>query len=106
MTPIRTLRLKSMKQISIHQHRKVKFFINEYSYWIFFKGNLLYLPSNIAARSTVNEGNASVDNQRAIKQLEMSNKIQTGLELKIETLKKEIRTLIESFLFFIHRFSF
>lgn len=61
--------------------------------------------SNIAARSTINEGN-TVDNQRAMKQLEMSNKIQTGLELKIETLRKEIRTsLIESFLFFIDRFS-
>lgn len=76
--------------------------------WIFFKGNLLFLPShvsNIAARSTINEGN-TVDNQRAMKQLEMSNKIQTGLELKIETLRKEIRTsLIESFLFFIDRFS-
>jgi hypothetical protein len=46
-------------------------------------------------RSTsINDGNqlvTSVDNQRAMKQLEMSNKIQTGLELKIDTLKKEIR---------------
>ena len=44
----------------------------------------------------MNEGNSSftsVDNQRAMKQLELSNKIQTGLELKIDTLKKEIRTL-------------
>jgi len=43
-------------------------------------------------RSTItNDGNqliTSVDNQRAMKQLEMSNKIQTGLELKIDTLKK------------------
>jgi hypothetical protein len=28
-----------------------------------------------------------------MKQLEISNKIQTGLELKIDTLKKEIRKL-------------
>jgi hypothetical protein len=44
--------------------------------------------------STTNDGNQvvnSVDNQRAMKQLEISNKIQTGLELKIDTLKKEIR---------------
>jgi chromosome segregation ATPase len=50
-------------------------------------------------RSTsINDGNQlvnSVDNQRAMKQLEMSNKIQTGLELKIDTLKKEIRKEIQ-----------
>ncbi len=64
------------------------------------KGNLLLLPSHLSVfglRSTkiINDDNQSVinsvDNQRAIKQLEMSNKIQTGLELKIDTLKKEIR---------------
>lgn len=64
--------------------------------------------SNTGARSMMNEGNLSstpMDNQRAMKQLEMSNKIQTGLELKIETLKKDIRTLIKSFSFFTHRIS-
>jgi hypothetical protein len=60
------------------------------------KGNLLLLPHNLSIFG-VNSGNeanpilTSVDNQRAMKQLEMSNKIQTGLELKIDTLKKEIR---------------
>ena len=48
-------------------------------------------------RSTANhESNSlasSVDNQRAMKQLELSNKIQTGLELKIDTMKKEISKL-------------
>jgi len=50
--------------------------------------------------TTTNDGNQlinSVDNQRAMKQLEISNKIQTGLELKIDTLKKEIRKLINKF---------
>ena len=42
----------------------------------------------------MNYGNqllTSVDHQQAMKQLEISNKIQTGLELKIDALKKEIR---------------
>lgn len=63
-------------------------------------GNLLFLPEHLSVfgvRSTnSNDGNqliTSVDNQRAMKQLEMSNKIQTGLELKIDTLKKEIRMI-------------
>lgn len=48
--------------------------------------------------TTTNDGSqltTSVDNQRAMKQLEMSNKIQTGLELKIDTLKKEISMLFK-----------
>ncbi|CAF3611647.1 unnamed protein product [Adineta steineri] len=66
------------------------------------KGNLLLLPHNMSVfgvRSSItNDGNqlvTSVDNQRAMKQLEMSNKIQTGLELKIDTLKKEINKLTD-----------
>jgi hypothetical protein len=64
-------------------------------------GNILLLPQHMSVfglHSTItNDGNQlinSVDNQRAMKQLEISNKIQTGLELKIDTLKKEIRKLI------------
>ncbi|CAF4085158.1 unnamed protein product [Rotaria sp. Silwood2] len=66
------------------------------------KGNLLLLPQHMSIfglRSSItNNGNqliTSVDNQRAMKQLEMSNKIQTGLELKIDTLKKEIHKLTD-----------
>lgn len=61
---------------------------------------MLLLPQHMSVfgvrPSTATSGNqsvTSVDNQRAIKQLEISNKIQTGLELKIDTLKKEIRKL-------------
>lgn len=66
------------------------------------KGNLLLLPQHLSVfgsrSTTTNDGSqlaTSVDNQRAIKQLEMSNKIQTGLELKIDTLKKEINKLTD-----------
>jgi chromosome segregation ATPase len=66
------------------------------------KGNLLLLPQNVSVfgvRSSIsNDGNqlvTSVDNQRAMKQLEISNKIQTGLELKIDTLKKEVQKLTD-----------
>ncbi|UJR36551.1 hypothetical protein I4U23_029271 [Adineta vaga] len=65
------------------------------------KGNLLLLPHHMSVfgirSSTINENQltTSVDNQRAMKQLEMSNKIQTGLELKIDTLKKEIQKLTD-----------
>ncbi|CAF0968873.1 unnamed protein product, partial [Rotaria sordida] len=66
------------------------------------KGNLLLLPQQMSIfglRSSItNNGNqliTSVDNQRAMKQLELSNKIQTGLELKIDTLKKEIHNLTD-----------
>ena len=64
---------------------------------VFFTGNLLSLPSHVSVfgiRSATNnetQSTNSLDNQRAMKQLEISNKIQTGLELKIDTLKKEIR---------------
>ncbi len=67
---------------------------------------MLLLPQHMSVfglRTTItNDGNqliTSVDNQRAMKQLEMSNKIQTGLELKIDTLKKEISKLINKFQF-------
>ncbi|CAF4566124.1 unnamed protein product [Rotaria sp. Silwood1] len=66
------------------------------------KGNLLLLPQHMSVfglrTSITNNGHqliSSVDNQRAMKQLEMSNKIQTGLELKIDTLKKEIHKLTD-----------
>ena len=64
------------------------------------KGNLHFLPSNLVVfgvRSKTTTDNPQilpeVDNQRAIKQLEMSNKIQTSLELKIDALKSELRML-------------
>jgi hypothetical protein len=79
-------------------HQKVSYFRKKILEIISsFKGNLLLLPAHVSIfglRTTTNDGNqslTSVDNQRAMKQLEMSNKIQTGLELKIDTLKKEIR---------------
>lgn len=81
-------------------------------FFFFFKGNLLFLPSHVSiftSRSTTNDGNTSltsVDNQRAMKQLEMSNKIQTGLELKIDTLKKEIRTFEIFFTYLSINFAF
>jgi hypothetical protein len=63
--------------------------------------------SVFGSRSSItNDGNqlvTSVDNQRAIKQLEMSNKIQTGLELKIDALKKEISKLKIIYLLFCSR---
>ncbi|CAF1486458.1 unnamed protein product, partial [Adineta ricciae] len=65
------------------------------------KGNLLSLPSHVSVfgirSTTINETQStnSLDNQRAMKQLEISNKIQTGLELKIDTLKKEIQKLTD-----------
>ena len=62
--------------------------------WI---GNLLLLPNHVSVfgvhSAVSNESNSlvtSVDSQRAMKQLELSNKVQTGLELKIDTMKKEI----------------
>lgn len=64
---------------------------------VFFIGNLLSLPSHVSVfgirSATTNDSQStnSLDNQRAMKQLELSNKIQTGLELKIDALKKEIR---------------
>lgn len=59
-----------------------------------FAGNLLHLPSHssIEEQST----KSSTDDQRAMKQLEISTKIQTGLELKIEAMRKEIRKFNEN----------
>lgn len=51
-----------------------------------FVGNLLYLPSSDEKTTKI-----PTDDQRAMKQLEVSTKIQTGLELKIEAMRKEIR---------------
>ncbi|CAM4740247.1 unnamed protein product [Rotaria magnacalcarata] len=66
------------------------------------KGNLLLLPQHVSVfglhSSTTNNGSqpaVSIDNQRAMKQLELSNKVQTGLELKIDILKKEIHKLTD-----------
>ncbi|CAF5199802.1 unnamed protein product, partial [Rotaria magnacalcarata] len=67
-----------------------------------YLGNLLLLPQHVSVfglhSSTTNNGSqpaVSIDNQRAMKQLELSNKVQTGLELKIDILKKEIHKLTD-----------
>lgn len=54
-----------------------------------FQGNLLHLPS--FSSNDDNFMKSSADDQRAMKQLELSTKIQTGLELKIEAMRKTIR---------------
>ena len=85
------------------KHRKVKkfrhfSFIFEQKNSFVLPGNLFLLPSHLstfgvrsADQKFNGEFNHAVDQQRAIKQLEISSQIQTSLELKIDALKKEIR---------------